>query len=167
MHGYTDGSYDYKQKYDIKDLRGPLPKPVIYPNTILNTLVKRQDCQGFTNAVMSIPDISARFNDTQSSMTLFVPVYHYIPSGNSFTERQRILLHSLEYALAPSFFEHSRMIYVNTKLTGSKVLVESINGVVVLDRHAQIISSEPVGSNMIYYITQPLVLDGNPLADMT
>ena len=57
MHGFMDGSYDYKQMYTIQDLRGPLPTPVIQ--------------RSFTTTIADIPRPSLQsLSSLSSSPTL-------------------------------------------------------------------------------------------------
>lgn len=167
LHGYTDGSYDYKQKYNIKDLKGPLPYPVIHKNTLLGALNDNPDCLDFATIVKSIPEMAAKFNNIQASFTLFVPLKVLIHSRDSYKLRQFILLHTVEHALPYPFLSRTRMMYINSRLPGTKILVENLGSATpLLDRHSHIIGQQTVGNAVIYYIDESLLLDNNPLSNI-
>lgn len=168
LQGYMDGSYDYKQMYNIKDIRGPLPKPVIHKNTLLDALHSNPKCLEFARMVMSLPDMSAKFNNSQANFTVFVPLSDmYLPSNDSYHVRQLILLHTLEHAYTYQFLASSRMMWLNTRLPGTKLLIENLGTPrTMINRHAQILGQQMVGNAVIYFIDQSLRLDENPLASI-
>ena len=168
LQGYTDGSYDYRQMYNIKDTQGPLPKPVIKINTLLDALQQNVQCSEFAKMVMSLPDMAARFNNSQANFTVFVPLSDIrIPSNDSYHTRQFVLLHTLERAYPYKFLATARMMTLDTRLPGTKILVENLgNPKPLLNRHAQILGQQIVGNAVIYYIDRALQLDTNPLSNI-
>ena len=158
LQGYTDGSYDYRQMYDIKDLKGPLPQPTIRCDTLLGALSENPYCHEFTKIVKAVPEMAALFNDSQSSFTLFVPLSD-LPSwkADSYFLRKFILLHTLDRPLPYKFLATSPMMYVNTRLPDVRILVENLNTLKpLLNRSATILGQQVVGNAVIYYISQSL-----------
>jgi uncharacterized surface protein with fasciclin (FAS1) repeats len=165
MHGYMDGSYDYKQMYDIKDLKGKLPLPVINENTLLGALVSNPRCSEFTQLVKSIPDIAAKFNGIQSDFTLFVPLSLDFTTleSDSYKVRQFLFLHMLEHAVPYQFLSTTRMMYLTSRLCGTRILVENLTTPnPLLNKTSMIVGQQLVGNAVIYFIDKPLRLDGNP-----
>jgi hypothetical protein len=168
LHGYMDGSYDYRQMYNIKDLKGPLPIPLIKENTLLGALNSNPNCVEFTKLVMSLPDMAARFNCSQASFTVFVPLSGIcLDTTDSYRIRQFILLHTLNHAYPYKFLATSPMMIIDTRLPGTKILVENLGTPrTILNRHVQIVAAETVGDAVIYYIDHSLCLDRNPLSNV-
>lgn len=168
LQGFMDGSYDYKQFYNIKDLAGPLPKPAIHCNTLLGALEKNKDCIQFVSLLKSLP-MSAIYNNNQASFTLFVPIANYcnVNINDSYKVRQFILLHTLEHAVSYPFLKSSKGMLLNTRLPGSNILVENIyTDTPLLNRQSKILGQQIVGNSVIYFIDVPLCLDQNPLSNV-
>lgn len=156
LQGFTDGSYDYKQMYDIKDLHGCLPDPIIHSDTILGILQKDEKCVLFTNLIKSLP-ISALYNNIQGNFTLFVPLnINTNDISDSYKIKKLIMFHTLEKALPLNFLQSSRGMYVNTLLSGTRILIENINNQTILNGHSIIIGMKLVGNAIIYYIDRNL-----------
>lgn len=164
LHGYTDGSYDMKQMYDIKDTRGKLPLPVVDKNSLLGALFSNPKCAEFAALVKSIPDIAAKFNSIQADFTLFVPLTLDLVTAqtDSYKVRQFIFLHMLEHAIPPALLATTRMMYLTSRLCGTRILVENSGTSTTLNRCATVVGQELVGNAVIFYIDRSLRLDGNP-----
>lgn len=164
LQGYTDGSYDYSHQYDITDFRGRLPGLQINMGSIFHFLVNHPKGLSMANLIAKT-QLAGFYNDPQASFTMFVPV-QINDSIDSYTAQQLVLVHSLPFAACYSFLKSSHMMFLDTRMTGRKILLENISTTTpTLDRCAQIISQVKVGKSMIYFITKPLRLDGNPLAN--
>lgn len=166
LQAYTDGSYDYSHQYNITDLRGPLPGLQINQGSIFHFLVNHS--RGVPMAeLIAKTQLAGFYNDPQSCFTLFVPVnLKDTKCIDSYTAQQLVLLHSLPFSACYSFLKSSHMMFLDTRMTGRRILLENISTTSpTLDRCAQLISQVKVGGSMIYFITNPLRLDGNPLAN--
>jgi len=168
LHGYTDGSYDYRQMYNIKDIKGPLPTQIIRENTLLKALNDNPKCAEFARIIMSLPDMAARFNSSQANFTVFVPISELcIRTNDQYKNRQFILLHTLEHAYPYTFISSMSMSLLDSRLPGTKILIENLGTPYpVLNRQSQILGSQIVGNAIIYYIDKSLCLDGNPLTNV-
>jgi len=166
LQGFTDGSYDYRHQYDIVDWRGPLPGLTINSGSILHFLLQHPKGKAMASLIAKT-QLAGFYNDPQSCFTLFVPVnLQGVKCMDSYTAQQLLLLHSLPFSACYSFLKSSHMMFLDTRMTGRKILLENINTTSpTLDRCAQIVSQVQVGGSMVYFITSPLRLDGNPLAN--
>lgn len=180
LQGYTDGSYDYRHQYEIVDFRGPIPGFQIHKGSILHFLLQHPHGKNMASLI-SKTQIAGFYNDPQSCFTLFVPVAIGRSSAvaidsdiDSYTAQQILLTHSLPFPACYSFLKSSRMMFLDTRLTGRKVLLENLttdtskmrpSATPTLERCSQILSQYKVGSSMVYFISNPLKLDGNPLSN--
>jgi hypothetical protein len=163
----TDPSYDYKQTYNIKDLKGNLPLPVIRKDTLWDALVSNNQCSDFTNLVGGLPEFASIFNCSQADFTVFVPISG-IPAMEYYKARQFILLHTLPRTLPYKFLQRTRMMTIDTRLPGTRIMVDNLETVTPrLNGQSQIIGQQIVGNAVIYYIDIPLSLDGNPLSNIS
>lgn len=171
IHGFMDGSYDYKQMYNIQDLKGPLPKPVIYEDTILGAMAQNPDVSQFFDMVTK-SRLSATLNSVQGDFTIFVPVNNGIPDcyldSCDYKNRQIILLHMLEHAVPLAFIKGSRAMFVNTRLTGSRLLIENeIAPLPLINRSSQVLGYKLIGNGIIYFIDKMILPEDNPLSNVS
>lgn len=171
-HGYMDGSYDYKQMYTIQDLRGPLPIPEIHSNTLFGALASNPDVSYFTEMITKTQLIGV-LNNKQGDFTLFVPLNSGIPQyfrdECDYKTRRLILFHMLEHAVPEPFIKGSRAMLVNTRIPGSKLLVENnplLSPIPLINRTSQVIGSQKIGNAMIYFLDRIIVPDQNPLSNV-
>ncbi len=156
----TDPSYDYRQTYDIKDLKGPLPKPVIQKNTLLGALIGNPQCESFSKFIISVPQFASLFNCSQADFTLFVPLSP-LPQMDYYKARQFILLHSLQHSFPLQFLKGSRMMTVDSRLAGHRILVDNldVSNPPRLNGTSHIVGQQIVGNAVIYFIDLPLSED--------
>lgn len=166
LQGYMDGSRDYKQMYNIKDLRGNLPKPVLKQNTIFNALGNNEQGTAFFSLLEKVPELAAKYNSIQADFTVFVPINVESDNLDYYKARQLILFHTLERTLSVKFLQNSRAMVINTLIPGSRILVENINGSTILNRSAIIVGVQYVGNAVLYYIDNALRMDANPNSNM-
>ncbi len=152
MYG-TDPSFDIRQTYDIKDLRGDLPIPVVHPNTILSVLISGHD--EFVKILTLLPDIIALLNDTQSTWTIFVP-YSIPIITDSYKARQFVLRHILPRALSYPFLRSTKAMLLDTKLNGTRILVENDMNTTFLNKCSRVLDQQIVGKSVLYGIDIPL-----------
>jgi len=167
IHGFMDGSYDYRFMYNIRDLRGPLPKPEIYSNTLLGVVVNTPAFAEFAKVLTSLP-LSAAYNSEQSYCTLFVPLHvHAEDVDTPYKCQQFILTHTLEHALPYKYLRSSGAMYLDTRHTGTKILVENVGSETpVINRKCRILASQVVGSAVIFIIDRSIPMDINPLGNV-
>ena len=171
-HGYFDGSYDYKQMYDIKDINGPLPVPSFNPHTLLGYL-------HFQNTpfadIISRTTLAGIYNDTHAQFTLFVPTVlpPNITTADSYFLRQLVLYHTLEHTIPLSVIQNTKCMRLNTRLNGSRILVEnrpSSNAqtyqTTLLNHKSTVLSHVSVGKSQIFFIDFPLVDSQNPMSNI-
>lgn len=168
----TDPSYDYSHMYNIKDLRGELPKPVLKPGTILYALHQHGSCSKFIELV-SKAGLAGVFNDKQANFTVFAPIDDsidcmWLKSVSSFKAKQYVLYHTLDHAVAPSFLRSSKAMYLNTRIPGSRLFVENYNEVPpLINRISRVIECPIVlDSSVVYVVDRVLHIDGNPLSNI-
>lgn len=165
LQGYTDGSYDYKQMYNRKDRRGPLPLKAVDVNTILGFLKSNEFIFG---NIIEQTDLKYKYSQGIADLTLFVPVNvgEWKNVRDSFKLKKLVLYHSLEKPLSGDFLKSSMGMRLNTRQPGSYILVENIKGQTILNRESVILDEVRVGNSNIFIIDRPLSLDGNPMVNI-
>lgn len=171
-HGYFDGSFDYKQMYDIKDIKGPLPVPSFNQHTLLGYL-------HFQNTpfadIISKTNLAGTYNDTQAQFTLFVPTKlpHTLANADSYFLRQLVLYHTLEHTIPLAVIQNTKCMRLNTRLNGSKILVQNLPSPTTdgyqttrLNHNSTILSYTPVGNSHIFFIDFPLIDLQNPMSNI-
>jgi uncharacterized surface protein with fasciclin (FAS1) repeats len=161
LHGFMDGSVDYKQTYQIKDTCGQLPLQTFTKNTVLYTLSTLPQYAAFFKLILRNPPVAATLNDPTVAFTIFVPAN--LPANTPDYEHTKwyIYFHMTERRLDYNFLTFSRAMVLTTKLPDEKILVENINQKVILNRNSTILSQQNVGNATIYFIDnaiQPLRL---------
>ena len=154
QYGYTDGSYDIKQKYNIRDLQGPLPRPIIKKGTILDALGTVPEAKQFRDLLMSIP-LSGIYNDTHACVTLFVPCT-FPPIKGDYEKRQFVLYHTLEKPVSLTFLRSSPKMLLNTRVEGETLLVENNNDVCTVNKQP-LRAYQSVTGAIIYYVDGPIL----------
>lgn len=182
---YQDGSLDYRQMYSIPDSRGPLPIPVVHQNTLMYGLFSDPNVSEFLKMVnkTQLPGV---LNKLQGDFTLFVPVNGGIPveyqCANEYLSRRIVLMHMLEHAVAFPFIQGSKSMLVNTRIPGSRLLVEnyrnepeikSLGGIIpgeyttMINRYSTILGWKQFGRGIIYYIDKMILPESNPLTNVS
>jgi uncharacterized surface protein with fasciclin (FAS1) repeats len=166
VYGYIE-SYDYKQMYDITDLRGSIPKPTLKPNTLMSIIEDNEDFSWFRYLV-KLSGLQAVFDDQQAKFTLFVPSNQFlkqklprtvIENMDKYTARQIVLYNSLEREIYMPFLRSTPAMYVNTRIPSSSLLVENLQpGITTLNGSVQIIKGDvTVGNGVIHIVDNLLV----------
>lgn len=171
MQGYTDGSYDYRQMYDMPDLRGSLPAPVVHEGTPMYALATTPECASFLGCVRRTNMVGV-LNSLQHRGTLFIPVsgpeFDVLLAGLSdFECRQLVIRHSLEQPIPPVMIKGTRSGLFNTKQPSTNILVESQHGTTLLNRGSRIVGSLEIGQTYLYLIDRPLCSAPNPLGTIS
>jgi len=171
LQGFTDGSYDYSHMYDIPDLHGSFPRFKFNKGSLLEFLHCHTKCKGFS-ALIEKTQLAGYYNDPQSTFTLFVPLSMTecdAKNIDSYNAQQLLLLHSLDFKASYTFLISSHVMYVNTRVSGEKILIENLNtGTPTLNRCSRILGQQEVGKSMVYFIDKPLPLkNGNPMAHVS
>jgi hypothetical protein len=147
---------DYRHMYDIKDLRGHLPKNKIYKDTILHTITEDHRCHDMTRLIKLFPDISGKLNSEQSKLTIFIPLCNIdIDIDDVLKSREFISYHILDNAVSNKFIQSSRMMKLYTR-DGDHITVENTHGRTLLNGYSNILGYRIVSSSMIFYIDTPL-----------
>lgn len=166
LQGFTDGSYDYKHMYNIKDLRGPLPIPVVHDNTLLSYLMSSPEFEPFL-ALVEKAGLSGKFNSIQADFTVFVPTQGVPTNVSSYEAKQIVLSHLLERTLSFGFLRSSRMMYLDTRIPSSRILVENFGPMPLLNRQSQVIGKKQVGHAIVFIIDRALTpCLSNPLINI-
>lgn len=158
MQGYIDGSYDYRQMYDVKDLQGKLPIPRFNAGTLLGALSEIECAQPFFELLKTIP-LSGLFNDPQADFTLFVPVTldQQFENASSFELTQLVKMHTLEHALAYSYLRSVGIMTLRTLLNGYKIFLNNIGTETpVINGVASVIGWETVGNAILVFLDRPI-----------
>jgi uncharacterized surface protein with fasciclin (FAS1) repeats len=169
----TDPSYNYSHMYDIKDLRGNLPTPVYNQGTILCALHQAGCFQNFIDLVTKA-GLAGIFNSKQTNITVFAPNDEALSACSvkgidSFKAKQLVLYHTLEKSIPPSFLRSSKAMYLDTQVTGSRLLVENLRTPVPLINRCTHVVQCPIATvnSMIYPINKVLLMDNNPLSNIS
>lgn len=163
LHGFTDGSYDYKQTY----IFNTTPQESSFdPESLLEFLVS----QGNPFAeIISRTDLKHKYANKQADFTLFVPsnIQDWLNVRDTYKLKQLVLYHSLERTIGARFLQSSPAMMINTRLPGSRIVVENFtNSNPVLNRESQIIGEQRIGNANIIYIDNTLSLDENPMTNI-
>ena len=163
LQGFTDGSYDYRQMYNVQDLRGPLPECRVSIDTIYGYLM--QNGLNFAS-IISKSRISAQYSNSQSTFTVFVPldIGSWENETNLYKIQQLLLAHTLERPLSMGFLKRSLGMRLTTMQDGAYILCENIEGKTILNRTSVVLKEIKVGGANIFLIDRPIVLDEDPLA---
>jgi hypothetical protein len=153
MQGYMDGSYDYKQKYNIKDLPGPLPLPVVKKNTLMGAILSNPKCSDFAE-ILNKSQMAGKFNDIQSAFTVFVPL-------NPLETEHRdpfwyIMTHTLEHPLPHKYLDSAGAMYINTMNPRNRLLLENTPQGLCINKSAMIVAMQLVGNAVIYYVDRDI-----------
>lgn len=129
--------------------------PIIHKDTILGKLSLNPDCSSFASLIRTLPDMAAKLNHSQASITLFVPITN-IKVMDSYQARLFLQSHIVDKHLLPIFF-NKRFFYINSRLPYCKILSENMDGMVLLNHRAFIVGNEIIGNSIIYYINNTLI----------
>lgn len=154
MHGFVDGSYDYRHMYSITDRKGLLPKPTIHPNTLWSVIVEHYP--DYQHLVEQIPRLVDTFNNPHTRMTVFIPNTISNSLCTPYTIRQFLLLHSIDRRVEPFFLQSSGMMYLNSRLATTKLIIENRPSGLFINGYSKILRSIPVGQSIIYIIDRSL-----------
>jgi hypothetical protein len=168
IHGYIQDR-DLKQFYDIKDFRGSVPKATQRPWTLFSLLKSNKDFSYFTYLVEKA-GLDGIFNSNTEfdTFTLFVPSDLYLISRfdvnsiknmDRYTCREIVLYSSLDRQLYMPFLRSSPAMYINTRIPGSRILVENIksDGVTRLNGCVNIIEGDIVCTNGVIHVVNNLL----------
>jgi hypothetical protein len=168
IHGYIEDR-DLKQFYDIRDWRGSVPKATQRPWTLFSLLKSNKDFFYFTYLVEKA-GLDGIFNSNTEfdTYTLFVPSDTYlvkrfdvnsIKNMDMYTAREIVLYSSLNRQIYMPFLRSSPAMYINTRIPGSRILVENIksDGVTTLDGCVKIIEGDIVATNGVIHVVNNLL----------
>lgn len=161
IHGFTDGSFDYKHMYNIKDRNGPLPYPTINPDTIFGTLALAKDkpyFQEFARLLIYLR-MDGIFNNSQANFTVFVPetTLGDLTDYDAYFLRKLVLYHTIQQAYPVEFLTKTKAMFIYPKLEGNRILVENIaTPTPLLNRQAVIKDVQYVNGSAIYTISNYL-----------
>lgn len=160
IHGFMDGSFDYKHMYNIKDRKGPLPYPTIHPNTLFGTLALSDKPYFVEFAKLLVYlQIDGIFNNSQADFTLFVPETSLgdFTSYDSYFLQKLVKYHTIQQALPAPFLTRTQAMFIYPKLEGTRILVENISTPTpLLNREAVIKDMIVVNGSVIYVISNYL-----------
>ncbi len=168
IHGYIQDR-DLKQFYDIRDFRGSTPKATQRPWTLFSLLKSNKDFSYFAYLVEKA-GLDGIFNSNTEfhTYTLFVPSdislrkrfdVNSFKNMDLYTCREIVLYSSLDRQIYMPFLRSSPAMYINTRIPGSRILVENIksDGVTTLDGCVKIIEGDIVCTNGVIHVTDNLL----------
>lgn len=153
-HGFYDGSCDFRQMYNVQDLRGALPEPVILPGTILSELSSNEDYATFFSLIAQT-GIAKKLNSQQGYFTLFAPVNESFPDWimelDNVSKQNVINMHLFENNIPPEILSQTRAMFLYPLLKSERVLVENVQGNGPLLNHSVVVVGyKRVGNGIIY-----------------
>jgi uncharacterized surface protein with fasciclin (FAS1) repeats len=148
-------AYDYTHMYNVKDLQGRLPLPVIVKDTIMELLVQKN----MTMYIMLLDraGLTGFINNTNFRGTLFVPLDFddVVINMDTYYLKKLINYHTLEKPLTQEFIQKSRLMKVNTKSDkGSYITIENVGNYTILNGESSIVEAYSVGHAQVYMITK-------------
>jgi hypothetical protein len=151
IHGYTDGSYDYKHMYSIPDRRGPLPELVYRPGSLLAYLDEIQ--HPFLPVLMKTSTLVGRLNDPRFSGTIIIPRLFDSIQWDSLglCERMnRIQQLIANVYLSDTFLQGSHGQTIPTRRHGMRWFVElESDGILRINQIAQVESTHSLGHHTL------------------
>jgi hypothetical protein len=156
LHGYMDGSYNYQ---DLATKTRVSTGRIVFENTILYALFTSDVCEDFLKIVRTLDRLSGKFNSTNATFTVFVPLR--IPpcmtqSTDTFLNEQFVNQHVFTSILPLDLLNSSPGLYLKQNLANQNVFVSSCDGVVMLNGKARLLEQRKVGTSILYLIDQPL-----------
>lgn len=158
LQGFTSGRYDYRQMYDIKDIKGPLPYPELYENSMMGRLNKNDSYKSFVTLLKRYRR-NGLYNDLQANMTLFVPMN--IPNieyllQRSFEANKFIERHTLDFELPVSYIQGITTAWIKTRLPPYRILLDNRTSEPLLNFNSRIVGVERTDNGTIYFIDNAL-----------
>lgn len=163
IHGFMDGSYDYRQFYPKQ--KNPISQSVP-TNTIMYELETNPNVSAFKTIVKKIPNIASLFRDTQSYCTLFVPINSpemmTIADHYDYYELMKLIqYHTLDRAVSLDFLRSSETMTLKTKLNGFSLYIKnyynnSLNGnSTFINETYKIVGYKIFDRSIVYFIDRP------------
>jgi hypothetical protein len=160
LQGFTDGSYDYKQTYIFQTKSF---SPSYQPDSIMDFLTSEQI--PFAH-IIEQTDLKFKYGDRQADFTLFVPqnLGKWVDVTDTYKLKQFVLYHTLERTVGAVFLQSSPAMKINTRLPGSRIVVENIDGgLPILNRESRIVSEHRVGNANLIFIDNCLSFSDDPI----
>ncbi len=167
-----DPSYNYTHMFEIPDLRGSIPEPTVKPWTMWSFLANNPD---FSKAkyMVELADMIGNYNSKQSEFTLFVPSDAYlkykVPDNifkkmDEYTARQILLYNTIEYPLYIPYLKSTEAQYLNTRIPGSRLLVEyhPKEDEIMINCNTKILEGNIQTVSGVIHIVDNLIISGLP-----
>jgi len=153
IHGFMDGSLDYRHMYNIKDIRGPFPHTTFNKHTIMDFL----NVQNYNDMkdLIILAGLCSVFNDTQMKGTLFVPMTTSKCPIDTLDRQDALKVvhrHTLPFQLKPEVLKSSVMMTLLTKDNDHTIISETINNETIINHSIPIKGYIVIGHVIVYLI---------------
>jgi len=123
--------------------------PAIYKHTVLGQISTHTPSHAFAKLVRSVARLASKLNDSQTSITLFVPLQFNQPEN----AEQFILDHMFDRPINPEYFDsHLTMIQ---NMRNEPVYFQTCKNAIYINKHSKILYRQCVKNSVIYFIDTP------------
>ena len=159
-------SYNFTHMFDMPDLRGPLPKIIAQPNTLLSTIDNHPD---FTKYKYMVDRANLRdtLNSKQSDFTLFIPSDKalsmkvdddYFVNMDILTARSIVRTSMLNKRISSEILEDSPNAYYYTMDKANRLCVTNISRQTYINGDIKVIYKDIVTNNGIIQVVDGLII---------
>jgi len=160
----TTMSMNFTHMFDIKDLRGDLPKKKICKNSLFGFIVNNINLKKFSY-ILKLAQLEDFYNDPQANFTLFVPTDNslkHIPDSffidmDDSTARHIIKSSTLDRKIISELLEDSPASYFYTKDSANRLFITNMNSKTFINNNINIIQKNIELSNGIIHIIDNLI----------
>ncbi len=168
-YGYIQ-SYDYRQMYDIQDLRSTKPNTT-YPDWSLSKILQDSPQFSIYFYILKLSKLDILYGDIQGNFTLFVPddrnliqkygkknLDNLLKNMNLYTARQIILCSSLDKQLFEPFIRSTNVMYLYTRVTNSKLNIENYSDCTIINGNIKVKCWDIKANNGVIQTTDDIIM---------
>ena len=156
-------SLNMRHMYDIPDLRGPLPKTYINPNTLAGIIDSNKNFTKF-KYILELSGIKSKYANGVSTHTLFVPSDDSLKLDDNFFVNMDKLqalkivqTATLDKRITTDLLQQSPMQLLFTNCKPVKLCSSAYNGKIYINETVKILGKEIQASNGIIHVTDKLI----------
>ena len=159
-------SYNFTHMFDMPDLRGPLPKIIAQPNTLLSIIDNHPDFTKF-KFMVNRANLRDTLNSTQSEFTLFIPSDKalsmkinddYFINMDILTARSIVRTSMLNRRISSEVIEDSPNAYYYTIDKANRLCISNISGQTYINGDIKVIYKDIMANNGIIQVIDGLII---------
>lgn len=157
-------SHNFTHMFNIRDIRGCLPKKELCCNSISGFIQNNPNLSIF-NKMLEKSNLQSIYNDNQANLTLFVPSdlalkdldKNIFKNMNNLTARNIIKASTLDRRIPSELLEDSPSAYFNTKNPYNRIFISNMNEKTYINNCINIIQKDIETNNGIIHIVDGLI----------